>query len=167
MSIGGDILRSWRAPRQVVAGLLASGPREDRALAHLMIGCALVFVAQWPALARAAAADPSVPLAARLGGALMATMFLLPLILYALAAASHILMRALGRPTGWAGARVALFWALLASGPLILVNGLVRGLPGTGGAAGAFGWAVLAAFLWLWGGGLAAAGAIASDRSSA
>lgn len=167
MSIGGDMLRSWRAPGRVVAGLLAAGPREDRALAHLMIGCALVFVAQWPRLARAAAADPAVPLSARLGGALFATLFLLPLILYGVAAASHLLMRACGRPPGWAGARVALFWALLAASPLILADGLVQGLAGPGGPADLVGWGALAAFLWLWGAGLAAAGAIASARPSA
>lgn len=166
MSMSGDILRSWRAPGRVVAGMLAAGAREDRALAHLLIACGLLFVAQWPRLARAAAEDPAIPFEARLGGALMATLFMLPLILYGIAAASQMVMRALGRPPGWAGARVALFWALLAASPAILAQGLAAGLA-PGPAATAAGWAVLAAFLWIWGAGLAAAGAIASGRPSA
>lgn len=106
MSMSGDIMRSWRAPGRVVAEMLAAGAREDRALAHLLIACGLLFVAQWPRLARAAAEDPSVPFEARLGGALMATLFMLPLILYGIAAASHLVLRAIhavGRAFGGRG----------------------------------------------------------------
>lgn len=152
----GDILRSYRAPGRVVRALLADGPREDRALVFLMTACFLLFVGQWPALARAAAADPAVPLEARLGGALLATLFLLPLIAYGLALLAHLGLRAAGLPSRAWAARLALFWALLAAAPLFLAAGLVAGfLPGSGVALGA-GAAALAALLAIWAAGLRA-----------
>ncbi len=74
-----------------------------------------------------------------MGGALMATLFLLPPLAYALAAISHLVARALGgRGTGY-GARMALFWSLLAVSPLMLLQGLVRGFLGEGPALTATG----------------------------
>ena len=52
-----------------------AGLSEPALLALLLGTMAVYFVAQWPAHARAAALDPSVPLQARLGGALLATLF--------------------------------------------------------------------------------------------
>lgn len=157
MGVAADILRSWRAPRTVMRGLLAQGPREDRALVFLMLGCLFAFLGQWPVLARAAAADPSVPLEARLGGALMGALFLGPLAAYGVAAASGLVLRAVGAAVPWHAARLALFWALLAVGPLVLLRGLVAGALGPGPVSTAAGLAVAAAFLAIWGASLAAA----------
>ena len=157
MSITADIAESYRAPGRVVARKLAAGAREERVLAMLMGACALIFVAQWPALARAAHLDPSIPLDARIGGALMGVLFLWPLIAYAIAALSHLAARGLGGGGSWYGARLALFWALLAVSPLMLLQGLVAGLVGPGVVQSAVGLVVLAGFGWLWLGGLAAA----------
>lgn len=150
MAITGDIVESYRHPRAVLRRKLASGAEDGRALAVLMAACALIFVAQWPALARAAATDPAIPLDARLGGALMATLFLLPLIAYGIAAISHLVARALGGRGSHFGARLALFWALLAVSPLMLINGIARGFLEPGAAQSVLGIAVLAAFLLLW-----------------
>lgn len=68
MSVTADILRSWHSPRLVLRARLSQGVREDRALAVLLCACLMMFIAQWPALARAAQAAPDVPLQARLGG---------------------------------------------------------------------------------------------------
>lgn len=150
MSIVDDILASYLRPRQVISRKLADGPREDRALATVMGACALTFVAQWPSLSRAATLDPSVPLQARMGAALLASVFLLPLILYAVALISHGVARALGgKGTGFAS-RMALFWAMLAIAPLMLLHGLTRGFLGEGMQANVLGAVVLAAFLWMW-----------------
>jgi hypothetical protein len=145
-----DILALWRQPRRTFRAKLAEGVREDRAFAVLMGACLLSFVAQWPALARAAHLDPSVPLDARMAGALMGTLFLLPLLAYALAGASHLVARALGGGGTFYGARLALFWALLAAAPGALLYGLVAGLLGAGSSAVVTGLAVFAGFLWLW-----------------
>lgn len=150
MTVTGEILTTWRRPRDLLRGKLAEGPREDRALAVLMGACSLIFVAQWPALSRAATLDPSVPLDARIGGALMATVFILPIALYALAAISHLVAKAFGGKGSHSGARLALFWALLCTTPLMLLNGLVAGFLGQGLQATLVGVIVLLAFLWLW-----------------
>ncbi len=151
MPVLADMLRVWRDPGGFIADRLAEGVREDRALAVLMGACGLSFVAQWPGLARAAHLDPSVPLDARLGGALMATLFVLPILAYALAGLAHLLARALGGRGSFFGARLALFWAWLAVAPLALFLGLLAGLAGPSTAATLAGAAVFAGFAWLWG----------------
>ncbi len=150
MTVVSDIIALWRRPRETFRAKLAQGPREDRALAVLMGASALYFVAQWPQHARAAHLDPSVPLDARLGGALMGAVFLLPLIAYGLAGLSHLLAQLGGGRGTHAGARLALFWAMLATAPLMLVYGAVAGLSGPGAMSATVGLAVFLAFLWLW-----------------
>lgn len=150
MPVSTDILESYRRPRAVFRRKLAGGAHEGRALATLIGACLLIFVAQWPGLARAAYIDPAIPLDARLGGALLGTLFLLPPIAYGVAALSHLVARVLGGTGSFFTARLALFWALLAVSPLMLLQGLVRGFIGPGPALTLVGLAVLAAFMMLW-----------------
>lgn len=158
MSVALDIARTYRAPRDIVRRR-ASGPEsEPRALAVLMAGCLLMFVAQWPVAARMAEEDPSIPLDARLGGALMGWMFIAPLFFYALAAVGRVIAGLFGGRASWYEARVALFWALLASSPLWLFNGLVGGFIGQGPAFTGTGCLAALAFLVFWGAGLSGVG---------
>lgn len=150
MAVTTDILRAWGQPRGLIREKLAAGLREDRALATVMGAGLLLFVAQWPRLAREAHLDPSVPLDARMGGALLALLFMLPLALYALAALSHLVARAFGGRGSWFGARLALFWAMLSVAPAMLLHGLVGGLVGPGPAANLVGGLVAFGFLYLW-----------------
>ncbi len=150
MPIASDIVESYRSPRRVLRRRLGAGADEGRALALLFGACLLIFVSQWPGLARAAHLDPSVPLDARMGGALLATLFLLPPLAYGLAALSHLVARAIGGGGTGFGARMALFWSLLAVSPLMLLQGLVRGFLGEGPALTATGIVVALAFLCLW-----------------
>lgn len=154
MAVTTDIAAMYRRPRTVFRRLISTGPREDRALMFLMLACGIIFVAQWPRLARAAHLEPGVPLQALLGGALMAWMFLAPLILYALAAASRVVAGLLGGQGTWYGARLALFWSLLAAAPLWLLTGMVAGFLGPGPALSLTGAVALATFLLFWGIGL-------------
>ncbi len=154
MSVSADILRSWRHPRRVVARLLGMGVREDRALVFLMAGCGLIFLAQWPRLLREAAAMPGPGFDARVGGALWGWLFVMPLLAYGLAALSHLIARMLGGRGSWFGARLALFWAFLASAPLWLLNGALTGLFGSGAASLLSGLLALGAWLAIWLAGL-------------
>ena len=154
MPVSTDIVRTYVSPRRVLREKLAGGPREDRALATLIGACFLVFVAQWPLLSRQAYLDPSVPLDARMAGALMAWLFIAPVAAYVIAAASHLLARLFGGRGTWFGARLALFWALLAASPLWLLNGLVAGFLGPGAALNLVGLVAVGAFLVFWGAGL-------------
>lgn len=131
MSVTQDILASYRNPGAVVRRRLADGVREDRALVIVMLGCVLMFVAQWPRLARDSFVDGG-DLQMRLGGALLGLVFIAPLLLYVLAAGVHLLARLFGGAGSGYATRYALFWALLASSPLVLLHGLVAGFVGPG-----------------------------------
>ncbi|MBK5934264.1 hypothetical protein C8N32_10210 [Rhodovulum imhoffii] len=150
MSLTLEVLSTWRNPRAAMRRQLAAGQREDRAIVYLMVACLLVFVSQWPGLARQAYHDPEIPLDARIGGALMAWMFLAPLIFYGLAAVSHLVSRAFGGQGTWYSARLALFWSLLAVSPVWLLHGLVAGFIGAGAALGLVATVLAVAFLAIW-----------------
>ena len=150
MTITTDILRAWRHPRVVIREKLRGGVREDRALAVIMAAGALLFVAQWPILSRAAFLDPATPLEARVGGALMACLFVLPLLAYFIAGVSFGISKLFGGRATAFGARLALFWALLAVTPAMLLQGLLAGFLGQTPAVIGVQLAVLAGFLWIW-----------------
>ncbi|HQY44020.1 MAG TPA: YIP1 family protein [Paracoccaceae bacterium] len=158
MSVVGEVLATWRDPAGPVGRLLSAGPREDRSLVIVIAASVLMFVARTPELARKAALSPEVPLEASLGINLFVMMFILPLLAYGLAFVSHLALRAFGRDGAPFGARVALFWAMLAIVPGMLVQGLTAGLVGPdSGMAKLIGLVVFVVFLWFWGRGLMAA----------
>lgn len=133
MSLVLDIARTFRAPREVLSRRLASGAQESRALAMLLGACALIFVAQWPRLAREAFLDPSISLEARMAGALFAWLMIMPLVFYGAALLLTLVTRIIGPPVPGPACRIVLFWALLASTPLWLLAGLMAGFaPGPG-----------------------------------
>ncbi|WP_371153330.1 YIP1 family protein [Jannaschia sp. 2305UL9-9] len=133
--------------------LLAQGQREDMAFVFLIIGCFMVFVAQLPRLSREAY-ETGQDFMLLMGGTLMAWIFVAPLLFYGLAAISHLVARAVGGGGTWFGARLALFWSLLAVSPAMLLHGLTAGFIGPGPALSLVGLIVLMAFLWIWIGGL-------------
>ncbi len=149
MPVARDIAATYAAPGRVMRRLLSMGQREDRALAFLMFGCAIVFVAQMPRLARQAHLSGE-DLNILMGGTLLAWIFIAPLLFYGLAAMSHLLARVVGGRGDWFGARLALFWSLLASTPLLLLHGLVAGFIGPGPALSGVGFVWLAVFVWFW-----------------
>lgn len=156
MPVTRDIAATYRSPGTVMRRLLAMGPREDRALALVMGFCGLAFVAQLPKLAREAHLTGQ-ELDMLMGGALMGSVFILPLVLYLVAGITYLLLRAFGRGTSGYGARIALFWSLLASTPVVLLYGLVAGFVGPGPALNAIGLIWSGLFLWFWFAGLRAA----------
>jgi hypothetical protein len=153
MPVTTDIVRSYSAPGGVMRRHLAAGLREDRAMAFLMGACAIIFIAQWPRLQREATLNPDAPpLDAQLGGALLGWIFIAPLLAYGLAALSHMIVRLLGGSRGsWYSARLALFWTMMATSPLFLLQGLVAGFIGPGPAMTVSGLALLLAFFVIWG----------------
>ncbi|MFB9150629.1 YIP1 family protein [Roseovarius ramblicola] len=153
MPVARDIVATYRGPRRVVRRLLEMGEREDRALVTLIAACVVVFVAQWPRLAREAhlTGQDLNPL---LGGALLGWVFIAPLMLYALAFLSHGVARLVGGRGTMYGARLALFWAFLAASPLILLHGLVAGFIGPGPGLQGVGLIWCGVFLWFWISGL-------------
>lgn len=153
MPVTRDITATYRGPGRVMQRLLQMGQREDRALAILMAACVVVFIAQMPRLAREAHLSGQ-ELNMLLGGTLLAWVIIAPLIFYLLAGLSHLIARLLGGKGDWFGARLALFWAMLASSPLILLHGLVAGFVGPGAGLDIVGLLWLLIFGWFWGAGL-------------
>jgi hypothetical protein len=149
MPVTRDIAETWRAPRRVMRRLLGMGAREDRALVILMAGCLVVFIAQWPRLAREAHLT-GAELNPLLGATLLAWLFIAPLLFYALALVTHLVARLAGGRGSALGARLALFWAFLAASPLILLHGLVAGFIGPGPGLTAVGMLWCAVFAWFW-----------------
>lgn len=157
MSVVADMLASYRGPHKVVARHLAMGPREDRALAILMAGCVLLFVSSWPYNARLAHLEGR-ELGPLIGGALFGLLFIAPLAFYLMASVMALVLRFLGWKGGAFAARFALFWALFASSPLLLLHGVTKGYLGAGTEAQIVGFFWLTAFLWFWISGLFQAG---------
>ncbi|MBE1281882.1 MAG: YIP1 family protein [Rhodobacteraceae bacterium] len=149
MPVTTDITATYRGPRRVMARLVSMGQREDRALAFLMGGCILMFFARLPSLARQAHLESS-DLNMLMGGALLALIFILPLVLYVLAWVTHLIARAVGGRGDSYTARLALFWALLAASPLALLHGLVAGFIGPGAAQQVVGLIWFLLFAWFW-----------------
>ena len=149
MSVVTDIVATYRQPRKVMQRLLSMGKREDRALAFVMAACTVVFMSQWPILARQAYLEQQ-DLNMLLGAALLAWVILAPLLLYRLSGLTHLCGILVGRKGSAFAARLALFWSLLASSPLMLLNGLVGGFIGKGPALQMVGLIWLGVFLWFW-----------------
>lgn len=149
MAVTSDILATYRGPRRVIARLLAMGQREDRLLAILMAGCALMFVSRMPSLAREAhltGQEQNMLLA----NALFGIIFVTPLAMYTLALIAHWIARALRGQAEAHAARLVLFWTFLATSPLMLLNGLVAGMIGPGPGLNLIGGIWFSAFLWFW-----------------
>lgn len=150
MALTNDLVASYIRPRRVMRSQLARGENEGRALGILLCACIVIYVAQWPGLARAAFFDPSVPLPARLGGALMGTVMIAPLMFYGLAAISRLVASLFGGRGDHFSARLALFWSLFVTTPLFLLVGLVEGFIGAGGALVASEILRFGVFIFIW-----------------
>jgi len=147
MSIVQDIIYTYHKPQQVIVGLLEGVVSESRSLAILMGGCVGTFVSTWPALARQAHLE-SKDLTDLMGGALLAWVFIMPLVFYVLAmmlwGIQHVL---LGRAR-MDQVRIVLFWSFFASLPFIFLHGLVRGFIGESAAQKIVGFIWFAIIVW-------------------
>lgn len=154
MPVSRDIARTYRGPRTVVRELLSMGPREDRAIAWLMIGCFLVFLSRLPALQRAAIETGS-DFQRDVIYAFFAMMMIAPLMFYAIAFVFFLITKLARSAATPYGARLAIFWGWLSAAPLALFYGLLVGFngldhPGTT-LVGALWFIVL---IWFWLAGL-------------
>ena len=124
MSIVQDIITTYRKPQQVFAGLLDCVVSESRALAILMGGCVGTFVSSWPALARQAHLEAK-DVTDLMGGALLAWVFIMPLVFYVLAMMLWGIQRVLMGRARMDQVRIVLFWSFFASLPFMFLHGLI------------------------------------------
>ena len=154
MSVVSDIVRTYRAPREVQARRMSGAPREDRALAVLMGACVLIFIAQWPRLSREAFLDDTVAVDGLMAGALFGWIIVAPLFFYILALLMHWGLVVFRRASTGYMSRIALFWALLAASPMWLLSGLMNGFLGETQASSMVAILALGSFLVFWGSGV-------------
>jgi hypothetical protein len=149
MPVTQDIVESYRRPREVMRRHLRRGRSEPFAFSLLAAFLLLAFVAQWPRLSRQAVELPEVPMVQGLVGTGLALLATIPAF-YALAGLSHLVARLVSGKGSFYAARLALFMALLAAAPLVLLQGLVVGLLNNAAQSLAVGAVAFAAFLWMW-----------------
>lgn len=145
------VFASWWAPRRVYRSL--ADMSEPSMLAVLLGAMGLFFLAQIPGHRRAAILDPSIPMDARLGGAIVGVMCLMPLLAYAVAALAALTSR--GRLSA-PDSRLALFWALLAVAPAMLLEGITQGYLGDAPGLRLVQAIAGLGFLWIWFSGVSA-----------
>lgn len=150
MSVSRDMFRTWRHPRLVMRELLDMGRREDRALAFLMAGCVITFVAQWPRLQREAFISGE-DFTQLMSYDLLAWIFMWPLAFYGIAALAHLIAKIFRGKGTFYTARLSLFWTLLSTTPIMLFYGLLTGLNGNVAATQIVGGIWLVAFVGIWG----------------
>jgi hypothetical protein len=149
MTVSTDLVATWRRPRAVLRQHLARGRSETFAFSFLLVFMLLAFVAQWPVAARVAHLAGEASAVPRILPLAYGVLLMIP-ISYGVAALSHLVSRVLGGRGSWYAARIALFWALAAIGPLLLLQGLVAGMIGPGPGLYSLRALVGVAFLWLW-----------------
>lgn len=153
MGVVSDIMRTYRAPRSVVRHRIGVSENEGAALITLVIACGLIFVAQWPRMARQSF-DTGEDVQMLIGAAMLAWMFIAPLIFYTIAALLGFALRLVSKHVTGYATRVATFWALLAASPLWLFWGLTAGLVGPSPALQVTGAIAFGALVVFWGLGL-------------
>ena len=154
MSTVAAILRSYRAPREVIRTHRASGADEALGLMWLFIACILFFVARLPEASRnshlASLDGVDQPVASLALPLFYGTVLLAPLMFMLIAAGSHLIARLLGGQGAWLDARLALFWALLCTAPAVLFQGMVAGFVGPGPGLTLASTVVFVIFVYLW-----------------
>ena len=148
MTVLNDIIEAHIRPRQVMSRLLKLGKRDDRALAMLLGGCFILFMAQWPYRARQAHLNDTV-LTDYIQHDALGLIFTLPLLAYAFAALLRIFTKVFRARADFYSARLATFWALLAASPAVILSGLIKGFIGLGTMNSVFGFFWLIIFLWI------------------
>jgi hypothetical protein len=149
MSITTDIVEGWVRPKQVIRRHLARGVSEPFAFSLLVAFLVMAFIALWPLLSRQSLMQPEVPMVQRLVAAGLALLASIP-VWYGVAALSHWIARALGGQGDHYRARLALFAALVAVSPAMLLQGLVAGMIGQGAQLLLVQLLVAAGFSWIW-----------------
>lgn len=162
MGLTQDIVATYRGPGRVAQRLLAQGRNEVRALIFVTLAGFLIFVASAPFQAREAQLNPEGPLSVRLYWSAFLWIFIMPLLLYLLAMVIWAVSRVARRSVSGFDIRLTLFWALLASTPVLLLLGLVAGFIGPSIQLQAMAIIWVCVFAWFWISGLLTAGRMAN-----
>ncbi|NNU80743.1 YIP1 family protein [Halovulum dunhuangense] len=152
-----DILSAYPDLRGSIRTKLDQAPRDAQLLILIFLAAGIGFVAGLPAAReQALAVEEPDALTGVLAGRLFAAIFITPLVLFALAALSHVAARIFGGRGSFWSARLALVWAVIVALPLLVVSAALD--PILGAALGAYGVGLSTilstvagfGFLWIW-----------------
>jgi hypothetical protein len=149
MSITTDIVDGWVRPKEVMRRHIARGVSEPFAFSLLVAFLVLAFISLWPQLSRQSLMQPEVPMVQRVVAAGLALLASIP-AWYLIAAITRWIARALGGQGDHYRARLALFAALVAVSPAMLLQGLVAGMIGPGPQLLLIQTLVALGFVWIW-----------------
>lgn len=131
MTVTREIVRAYRGFGASMQRQIDSGVTEGRILAYGVFASLITFVARAPSLIKvsqvaAATASENVSWVAIFSTNLITSFFFGLLLLYGLAAISHIIAKAFGGKGSFFLARLALFWSLLVISPLALISTVIK-----------------------------------------
>jgi len=130
MSVTRDILACYRRPREVFERRMVGD--EGLALTYVLVAGIMVFISLLPTWSRQSELQPELgnfPSLAYSG--FIGAVFVAPLVFYMVSAVIWLVARVFIKLSGL-DIRLALFWSLLASSPLLLLRGLTEGIMGQG-----------------------------------
>jgi len=126
------ILANYRSPKKAFTEKLSEGISETKVFIWLLIACFLQFLARLPLLSREAHLDIDGPsLVSLIGGVLIGSIFLAPLVFYVFSMLLCFVVRFWFRDLKWIYFRGAFFWSLLAISPLVMVRSVLVGVLGS------------------------------------
>ena len=104
---------------------LEDGIREEQTLFFAILFGLLSFLSLLPALAKHAFLT-NESLSALAAAQFISSVFMMPLLMYGIAAVSHLILKYFGGQGDYIGARRALFWAALVTTPAILFTSIAE-----------------------------------------
>ena len=104
---------------------LDNGIREEQILFFAILFGLLSFLSLLPALAKHAFLT-NESLSALAAAQFISSVFMMPLLMYGIAAVSHLILKYFGGQGDYIGARRALFWAALVTTPAILLTSIAE-----------------------------------------
>ena len=104
---------------------LEDGIREEQTLFFAILFGLLSFLSLLPALAKHAFLT-NESLSALAAAQFISSVFMMPLLMYGIAAVSHLILKYFGGHGDYIGARRALFWAALVTTPAILLTSIAE-----------------------------------------
>ena len=104
---------------------LEDGIREEQTLFFAILFGLLSFLSLLPALAKHAFLT-NESLSALASAQFISSVFMMPLLMYGIAAVSHLILKYFGGQGDYIGARRALFWAALVTTPAILLTSIAE-----------------------------------------
>lgn len=129
MSTLSDIVIFHIKPRLVIRRRISHSTGDGEALLYLLLACFAFFLAQIPEMVRLNINYGSeFPFHGMVAARFVGVAIFAPILFYIVSALTRIVLKAGGLKISWLNSRISLFWALLASTPMMLALGVVQGL---------------------------------------